>query len=181
MPGLALFGDNAYISNRYMVTPFKNVASGPKDAFNYFQSTSHITIECAFGMLVHRWGILRRPIPFIISLARSTSLVLCLCKLHNFCVDANDTHVPVPAAQDAVSVSVGGGFNVRNNSSNGDERPDELLDGGAHFDDYDRRQRRQEERSVRGMVGSIPRDQLLASVIEKELERKKPRGWNNKM
>ena len=37
-PGLAWLGDNAYVSNRYMVTPFKQAKEGLKDAINYFQS-----------------------------------------------------------------------------------------------------------------------------------------------
>ena len=60
--GLALFGDNAYVSTEYMVTPFRNVRKGPKDDFNFYQSQLRINIECAFGMLVHRWAILRRPL-----------------------------------------------------------------------------------------------------------------------
>ena len=50
-PGLVLFGDNAYVSNEYMVTPYRNVKSGPKDAFNFFQSQLRIRIECAFGLI----------------------------------------------------------------------------------------------------------------------------------
>jgi hypothetical protein len=32
--GLMIFGDNAYVSTEYMVTPYKNVRAGPKDDFN---------------------------------------------------------------------------------------------------------------------------------------------------
>ena len=49
-PGLALFGDNAYVNSHFMVTPFKNVSEGPKDAYNFFQSQLHIRVECGFGM-----------------------------------------------------------------------------------------------------------------------------------
>ena len=52
--GLSIFGDSAYVNCRYMVTPFKAVKSGPKDAFNYYQSQLRIKIECCFGMFVHR-------------------------------------------------------------------------------------------------------------------------------
>lgn len=37
-PGLVLYGDNAYLNNRYMVTPYANVSSGSKDDFNFFHS-----------------------------------------------------------------------------------------------------------------------------------------------
>ena len=53
-PGLVLYGDNAYVSNEHMVTPFKNVSSGSKDAYNFYQSQVRIRVECSFGMLVHR-------------------------------------------------------------------------------------------------------------------------------
>ena len=53
-PGLAIYSDNAYISNRYTVTPFKNVSSGSKDACNFYQSQLRINVECAFGRLVFR-------------------------------------------------------------------------------------------------------------------------------
>ena len=66
-PGLTLFGDNAYPSSRYMATPFKSVSNGPKDAYNFSQSQVRIQIECAFGKLVHRWGILRRMMPYNIN------------------------------------------------------------------------------------------------------------------
>ena len=59
---LCLFGDNAYVQTPYMCTPWKAVSGGSKDAFNFFHSQVRINIECAFGMLVHRWGILRRAI-----------------------------------------------------------------------------------------------------------------------
>jgi hypothetical protein len=36
--GLALFGDNAYVSTNYMVTPYKNIGAGVKYNFNFFQS-----------------------------------------------------------------------------------------------------------------------------------------------
>ena len=85
-PGLALFGDNAYCNSSYMVIPFRNVKTGAKDAYNFFQSQLRINIECAFGILVHRWGMLRKPIPMNISIQKTASQVLALCKLHNFCI-----------------------------------------------------------------------------------------------
>ena len=62
-PGLVLFGNNAYINSSFMATPFPNVSSGNKDDYNFFHSQLRIRVECSFGMLVHRWGILRSAIP----------------------------------------------------------------------------------------------------------------------
>eukprot|EP01082_Thalassiosira_pseudonana_P002254 g2382.t1 g2382 contig11:1356972-1357988(+) len=50
--GLCLFGDAAYANSSYMCSPFRS-ATGTQDDFNFFQSQLRITIECAFGMLVH--------------------------------------------------------------------------------------------------------------------------------
>ena len=54
--GVALFDDNAYVNTNFMTTPFKAVSGGILDAFNYYHSQLRITIECAFGMLIHKWG-----------------------------------------------------------------------------------------------------------------------------
>jgi hypothetical protein len=80
--GLVIFGDNAYVSTEYMVTPYKSVRAGPKDDFNFFHSQLRINIERAFGMLVHRWAILRRPMssrmgPFNLRFRCSGSFCFC--------------------------------------------------------------------------------------------------------
>ena len=57
-----LFGDNAYLNTMYMATPFTNVAGDPnraaEDNYNFYHSQLRIRVECCFGMLVQRWGIL---------------------------------------------------------------------------------------------------------------------------
>ena len=55
VPGVCLHVDDAFLNMSFMVCTFKGVSSGPKDACNFFQSQSRIRIECAFGILVHRW------------------------------------------------------------------------------------------------------------------------------
>ena len=87
---LVLFGDNAYINSRYMATPYPNTSGGPKDNYNFFHSQLRIRIECAFGMLVQRWGILRLAMPRNVSIAKTITIVLALAKLHNFCIDVAD-------------------------------------------------------------------------------------------
>ena len=89
-PGLSIYGDNAYINTPYMTTPFKSVSGGYKDAFNFFHSQIRINIECAFGMLVNRWAVLRTPIPINVSIKKTTSMVRCLCCLHNFLINEKE-------------------------------------------------------------------------------------------
>jgi hypothetical protein len=80
--GLVLFGDNAHLNTRYMATLFLNVSSGSKDDYNYFHSQVCIQVECAFGQLVSRWGILRSAIPCNVTIVKTVALVSCLARLH---------------------------------------------------------------------------------------------------
>ena len=174
-PGLALYGDNAYVTCEYMVTPFKCVKQDKhKDAYNFYHSQLRINIECALGQLVQRWSILRKPIPLNISLKKTTALVMCLCKLHNFCIDMADTTVVDNCDADKLEISVGGGVTLeRVIDEAGDECviPTELLHGGDHYDDIVRHLRRKEETNSR--------DCLLQLVIDEGLQRPRPRQWEN--
>jgi DDE superfamily endonuclease len=97
---LCLFGDNAYVNTNYMVTPYKAASGGSKDVSNFYQSQLRICIECALSMLCHRVAILHKPIPQKITTAKTTALVMACCKLHNICINNNDTKVPIPREGD---------------------------------------------------------------------------------
>jgi hypothetical protein len=57
--GFRIAGDDAYVGSSYMMTPYPGHGIGQeKDTFNFFQSSSRIHVEQAFGILVRRWGIL---------------------------------------------------------------------------------------------------------------------------
>ena len=43
-----------------MSVPLKGIVSEYDDAYNFYVSQLRITIERAFGVLVHMWAILRR-------------------------------------------------------------------------------------------------------------------------
>ena len=83
--GFTLVGDNAYVKTEYMSVPVKGNKTEIEDSYNFYQSQLRITIERAFGVLVHRWSILRGPLT--IPLFKVVPLVQTLCKLHNFCID----------------------------------------------------------------------------------------------
>ena len=51
-----------------MTTPFKSFSAGYKDAFNFYHSQIQINVECAFGILVNRWAVLRTLIPINVSI-----------------------------------------------------------------------------------------------------------------
>ena len=58
-----------------------------KDVFNFYHSRLRTVIECAFGMMVARWGILWRPLR--ISLRR-VLLLKCCMKLHNYFLERSE-------------------------------------------------------------------------------------------
>jgi hypothetical protein len=143
--GLCLFGDNAYVNTLYMATPYKAVKEGAKDAYNFFHSNCRITIECAFGMLVHRWGILCKPMSTKLPISKVTSIVRALCRLHNFCIDERllrvgqgpivfmspaeeaDMEVADHLDSDNINIILGGGSLLVN--SDEDFSPEALLHG----------------------------------------------------
>ena len=154
-PGFCLFGDNAYINSPYMCVPWRNVPGGAKDAMNFLHSSLRITIECAFGILVHRWGILRKPMPVNLTVQKISSMVLALCKLHNFCIEKSNEVIDCPDDRDIANITMEGGLFLPRMDNNKDafwecdynaqshgDRLDGLLDGGAHMDDHTMYQRR---------------------------------------
>ena len=66
----------------------------------FYVSQLRITIKRAFGVLVHRWAILRRPLAC--PLYKVGPTVMCLCRLHNFCTDANEKDALKSMDQDAI-------------------------------------------------------------------------------
>jgi hypothetical protein len=146
-PGVALFGDNAYVSNAYMATPYQAVRRNLSDDYNYFHSQLRIRIEMSFGMLTSRWGIMRSPLPASLGLKRQVQIFSACVILHNFCMgppsyddsdslDASEDAVVLNAvpdllAEDEVNILIAGGISVGEHGE-----PLSLLHGGEHFDDF---------------------------------------------
>jgi hypothetical protein len=187
-PGLCIFGDNAYVNTLYMATPYKSVKDGSKDAYNFFHSNCRITIECAFGMLVHRWGILCKPMSTKLPISKVTSIVRCLCRLHNFCIDERlgrieglsvehspieeiDEEVAVHLDSDHVNIVLGGGMPLV--TADNTFSPEALLHGGEHWDDVSRNVR--VSRKSAGV--KLPRERMCDIVERLELRRPTPNTW----
>ena len=122
-PGLCLFGDNAYVNRSFMATPFKAVSGGVKDDYNFYHSQLRIKIECSFGMLVNRWGILRSALSSQLTLQKVGCLVMCLCRLHNFCINerlrdaGSDEEDILPATEvDEFQIASSGGVPLEQSS-----------------------------------------------------------------
>ena len=86
--GLWIAGDDAYPSSEFLISPYSAQACRAdkyKDNFNFYQSRCRINVECAFGILVEKFGVLRRSMSS--TLAHSTMVVNVCMKLHNLGVD----------------------------------------------------------------------------------------------
>ena len=175
--GKYLFGDNAYVNTMYMATPYKK-GNSLQDNYNYFHSQLRITVECAFGMLVQRWAILRRALPAAFGLRKITQLTLCLCKLHNFLIDER---IEKTLPRDMLHLRSQGNIVLEPHSTFSEETvPTELLHGGDHFDDVGNLRTttmRREAYQSRRDGTQLPRDVLKQSVTEQGLVRPTPKNW----
>ncbi len=154
----------------YMATPFINVSGdsnqAAEDSYNFYHWQLRIRLECCFGMLVQRWGILRMQMPHGLSIKKIKALINVLAKLHNFCIgetDGNDTtgagnggggeggqssdevgHLAVVTDIDLVGMenSVGGvgvggvGGGTQEGQQEGDDYVPPLLDRDTHNIEY---------------------------------------------
>jgi hypothetical protein len=78
-----LNGDAAFTLSNSMIVPSTGDAS--LDDFDFYQSSNRMAIECAFGILVRRWGVLWRPLG--VAFSRRAPLIVALMRMHNFCID----------------------------------------------------------------------------------------------
>ena len=181
-----LFGDNAYLNTPYMATPFTNVAGDPnrvaEDAYNFYHSQLRIRVECAFGMLVQRWGILRMAMPRKLSISKIVGLVNALAKLHNFCIDETDSLVPSIHDRDHFYMmnNCHGYVGVNDNINNPEEitTPSDLAHGGEHFDGIHRDVLRTQREQFRSTV--LPRTQLFNMITDGHWERPTHMGSKKK-
>ena len=85
--GCYMIGDAAYTLTEHLLIPF----SGPSrdqaqhDTYNFYLSQLRIRIEMAFGMLVNRFRILKRPLQS--KMKRNARIILACAILHNFVLD----------------------------------------------------------------------------------------------
>ncbi len=91
--GYHFIGDSAYALKSFLLTPYDNALHGTaEDNYNFFHSSSRISVECAFGEIDLRWGILWKELEF--SLALNCKIIDVCMRMHNFIVEyRNDTNV----------------------------------------------------------------------------------------
>lgn len=105
--GYCIVGYEACAAGEVMAVPWPcgGRADTWKGSFNFFQSSTRIHIEQAFGMLVWRWGVFWRPlrVPFV----KRPSMVRACSELHNHCrrEASSSTSALAPFGKDLVGGS----------------------------------------------------------------------------
>lgn len=172
--GLCIYGDNAYVNKPSMATPYPNNSNYDldKDNYNFFHSQLRINIECTFGLLYQRFGILRKKIPQQYNVTKTMALVGCLCRIHNYLIEASDTgnEVPSPLAGDDLDLTIDGAVPMMVEGTNGMSTPQELIGAGDHNDD-DPNDVFRDSVSSRYASEELPRENMLQHVVEKGLRR----------
>ena len=173
-----LFGDNAYLNSPYMATPFTNVAGDAnrvaEDSYNFYHSQLRIRVECAFGILVQRWGLLRVAMPRNISVQKIVGLVMALAKLHNFCIGESNivTRVPQMWERDRMNIMNTDSGYVGLGSDNPQQTtlvPTELMHLGEHFNDIPQNVLRAQRRQ--SVVGELQRTTLFNMIVDGHWQR----------
>ena len=164
-----------------MATPYQGGnLSGSRDAYNFYHSQLQITIECAFGCLTQRWGILRSPFPASLSLKKIIHLTLALFRLHNFCLDEHQVKVLGMTAQDECSMEMRGAIplvamgQTEMGQAETQMIPQQLIGGGHHFDGVNQNEQRRLQRLVGGPV--LPQNQLHGHIASQQLQRPRVHG-----
>ncbi|KAL7425511.1 hypothetical protein ACHAXH_000094 [Discostella pseudostelligera] len=153
--------------------PFTNVAGDPnraaEDAYNFYHSQLRIRVECCFGMLVQRWGLLRMAMPRNLTVTKVVALVIALAKLHNFCIGESDVVPPVPQVFDRDRYHMmnrrGGYVGLGNdNPQQNTVVPTDLIHLGEHFDDVPEAVLRSRRRQ--NAQNQLPRTQLFNMIVD---------------
>ena len=85
-PGKYNLSDNAYVNTLYMVTLYKQ-DDQLEDHYNFYHLQLHITVECAFGMLVQQWNISQQALLASFGIGKISALTIRSCNLHNFLIN----------------------------------------------------------------------------------------------
>ena len=110
------------------------------------------------------------------------ALVVVLAKLHNFCINETDeSTIPSMTAADDLNLSLGGGIPLERDEAAQMHLPRQLMGGGDHFDDMDRRTRHAREcEAAWNHDELLPRERLCMQVQDGNLSRPPPdsrRHW----
>jgi hypothetical protein len=162
-----IVGDGAFVESNTMAVPIPGKTLPQyQDAYNFYLSQVRITIERAFGILVHRFGILRSPMS--ISIKKVPAIVMCLMRLHNYYIDLCGRKCRAPYSEDERRIQYrawrakAGAVRL-----NKDRCPEDLLGSGHHIDDAEKDRRRRR----RVVDGTTPMRRMMQMVVDQKLAR----------
>ncbi len=92
-------------------------------------------MECAFGMLVAQWGVLRTSLNSRISVTRVIALVNTLARLHNYCLGASILVQLDADIEYMLNKHEDGYVAMDSSDDHGITMPTALMDVGHHFDE----------------------------------------------
>lgn len=100
-----IVGDEAFALTSYMLRPYPRSynLNLKKKVFNYRLSRARRVIECAFGILVSRWRIFRRPIATNVN--HAILIVQATVCLHNFLMK-KDLNLPIENRSYSVNIPI---------------------------------------------------------------------------
>ena len=101
-----------------------------------------------------------------------TAMTVCLCKLHNFLINQKENIPPQWTSQDAAHGMIRGSIPMNRQQEHIDEPdvPQQLLDGGEHFEDISMAALRR-ERYAAAQLNNLARVTLFNQVCEQNLVR----------
>jgi hypothetical protein len=93
--GFYMVANNAYTLSDTLLIPYCGVdkLDPSKDVFKFYLSQLHIRIERAFGLLVSKWRIFKKPLE--VKLFHVGHIVQACARLHNYCINNRDENIPV--------------------------------------------------------------------------------------
>ena len=96
-----------------LLTPHDNVKPGSKeDNYNFFQSSTRIYAECAFGEIDRRWGIFWRPLQGSLTNHRYT--IDSALPLHNYIIEWREAKIVRQATRATQGVRTQATDNIEN-------------------------------------------------------------------
>jgi hypothetical protein len=181
-PGLCIFGDNAYVNTEFMATPYMKTCGTIDDNqhnYNFYHSQLRIRIEMSFGMLVRRFGILRKQANPGVPIKDTIAQVMACCRLHNFLMNEKEDKVTVssvtgrlvsdiPANNIAVELELASIGVDLESTEFVEQVPVALLNAGDHFEDVGDWHLKQQTLSTQNNP-SLPRQALCQYVTSKGL------------
>jgi hypothetical protein len=118
-------------------------------------------------------------IPKRITLKKTVVLVMCLGRLHNYCIDERDTSISPLIATNKATLELGGAVPLQPYDSRTSEGqlmnqlplPMQLMGGGNHYEDLFRNAWGRIERQLqRQFDAMLPREKMMLVVEHKQLQ-----------